>query len=117
MHADLGVQLTGLGVLEGVGSGIEAVLLVAWRLTCIDGEGESVDLRLVEPDPCEHLAVGAEVESLVELKFLFIHPVGLAVDDLVVLSVFGDLALCVVEEQFDEEDVVVAYKTDDVAVG
>ena len=41
---------------------------------------------------------------------------GDAVDDLVEFPVFGDLAFAVVEQQFDQEQIIVADETDKIAV-
>ena len=74
-------------------------------------------LAFVEANPTEHRAVGREAERATLAKFLFINPVGHAVDDFVELAVLRHLRFGVVVEQFHEENVTLAHESDLRAVG
>ena len=117
VHGDLGVLLARNGVLVGVGAGIVGILLHGGAHAFIEREGELLDGALVVADPCQHGAIGIEIEGAREGELLLVDPVGLAVDDLVELAVLRHLALGIAEEQLDEEQVVIAHEGHHRAVG
>ena len=71
----------------------------------------------VPTHPAKHLAVGSKLQRAVKRKFLFVHPVGDAVDDFVELSVFGDLAFGIVIQQLNKKNVVITHKRNLISVG
>ena len=117
VHADGGIRLAGHGVFVGVGAGVGGVGVEGGRLSAIEGEGVLAHGRLVIANPREHRGVGVEGEGAVEGELLFVDPVGLAVDDFVVLAVLRHLYLGVVEEQFHEEEVVLPDEGHHGAIG
>ena len=117
VHRYLAVGLSGNGILVFVGTWILGILLHLGQHALVHGEGEQGHLALVVADPCQHGGIGIEVEAAVGDELLFVHPVGLAVDDAVELTVLGDLYLGIVEEQFHKEEVAFAHETHHVAVG
>ena len=115
-HGHLRVFLTCLRILILIVAGIEPVLILRGSIAPIPREGEGLHVRLVKANPRQHLAVGREVEGAIEGKFLLIHPVGLAVDDLIHLTVLRDLTLGIVIEQFHQENIIVPHEGNLVAV-
>ena len=117
VYAHFRIVGAGNGVFVVVGAGIFGIFLEGGfhaleHLHAIDG-----DFRLIVAHPAEHLAVGGEVEGARRAKLLFVHPVGDAVEHLVALAVSGHLRFGVAVEEFHDEEVVVARKGHDIAVG
>ena len=115
-HRHLRVHLARLRILIFVCPRIELVLLLRRIRALVPRERERLHRRFVEPNPCQHLAVGREVERAIEREFLLIHPVGLTVDDFVALAILRNLTLRIVEEQLHEKEVVVTHESNLVAI-
>ena len=116
-HFHLRVLLARHWILIGIESRIVAILLALRSQALEELHGVLFDLTLVEAHPHQLLGVGGERHGRVVGELLLVHPVGDAVDDLIELAVLRHLALGVVVEQLDEENIVVADEGDDVAVG
>ena len=96
-HRHLGILLTSLRVLILITAGIKRIFIHRRVRTSIPRERERLHVRFVKANPSQHLAVSRKVESTIERKFLFIHPVWFAVDDFVTFTILRDLALRIVE--------------------
>ena len=107
VDAHLRIGLAGFGILVAIGARIE-LAFSALRVRClVDGELIFVHFALVEADEGQLAAVVRPLEGLVEAEFLFVDPVGQAVDDLVGLAAGRHGALRTVGEFLDIEVVVV----------
>ena len=75
--------------------------------TLIDRHRIFFDGFLVITYPYQLLAVGTKHHRTVVRELFLIHPVGNTIDNLVLLSVFRHLTLCIVIKQFDKKDIIV----------
>ena len=117
VHTHFRVFGAGNGVFVIVGARIFGILFefrlhALEHLHAIDGH-----FRLVVAHPAEHLAVGREIEGASRAKLLFVHPIGDTVEHLVALAVGGDAGFGVAVQEFHDEEVVVARKGHNIAVG
>ena len=104
MHADGTVASTCDGVLVVVGAWILRIFRLFRAHAFVPREAEHRHFRFVVSNPGNHRIVGIKVESTGKRELLFVHPIRLAVDNLVELAVLCDLALAIVEQEFDEEE-------------
>ena len=116
LYADGGVCGAGHRILIFIAARIFRILFFGRMAAFVPREGERRHLAFVITDPCHHRVVGVEVEGTACAELFLVHPIGDAVDDLVEFPVFGDLAFAVVEQQFDQEQIIVADETDKIAV-
>ena len=114
---DLRVHLTSLGVFVGIKAGISGILLALGLHAPEHLERILLHGTLVKTNPTKDGAIGIETECLVKREFLFVNPVGDAIDDLVELPVFRDLHLGIVIEQLHDEDVAFAHESHLITVG
>ena len=83
-------------------SGFRVLVFIKFRVeVAVVGQVILLHLALVEPVPGDLFAVGRPEKGLREFELLFIDPVGGAVDDLVDLSVGGELRFDVRCSMFD----------------
>ena len=99
------VAVAGKGILIG------GMRLVAQRQRVF------LHLALVVAHPYQLLAIGGKHHRVAVTELLFVHPVGNAVDDLVLLAVLRHLHLGIVIQQLHQEDVVVTHKGNLLTVG
>ena len=105
------VVVSSLRILVRVFAWIVGILFILRSQTFVHLQRVGLYLRLVVAQPAQHSAVGIEGKSLVEAKLLLVNPVGQSVDNLIELAVLCYLNLGIVVQQFNKEDVVVAYKS------
>ena len=116
LYADSGVCGAGHRILIFITARIFRILLLGRMAAFVPWEGERIHFAFIVADPCYHRVVGIEVERAACAELLFVHPIGDTVDDFVEFPVFGDLAFAVIEQQFDQEQIIVADETDKIAV-
>ena len=116
-HRHITVFGTGHRIFVVVGTGIFVILLTGGisalkLLNAVNGH-----LALVVAHPGKHLRVARKVERTGCGKLLLVHPVGQAIYHLVKFAVLRHLALGIAKEQLYKEQVVVAHKGYDIAIG
>ena len=117
VYAYFRVVCSGFRVFIVVAARISGVRFLFRSQSLVPLERIHGHFAFIEADIGDHLAVCAEVKCAVKRELLFIYPVGNAVDDFIVFSVFCDLRFAVSEQQLDQIDVVVPYKGNLMAVG
>ena len=110
MNADNTILRSGYGILVIVRSRVLRVIILFGTQTLVPRKTEHRHFRLVVTNPGDHCIVCVEIESACKRELLFVHPIRLAIDNLVELAVLRDLTLAIVEEKFDEEEVSISNK-------